>query len=193
VGLGNDESPSKPFIIVNEQKQKCFEFDPDTSAGVSQSHNVKPPAELKSEKPENKQSNIPHEVNLDIKRAMETNTTRQAEESNEIHLESKVTKIADVALKSQPPIVDNETKARAQEKIQKLRELSYKVKTPSGLAEIERVPAYIRNNVILSDTPHSSESEISRFTLGTDENAPDQEGKKPALRPDNSFLHDKPD
>lgn len=106
--------------------------------------------------------------------------------------ESKVTKIGEVHLNSQPPISDEEAKRRAQEKIQKLRELSFKIKTPGGLAELENEPAYKRKNVMLKDIPHSSESEISRFTLGT-ETDKDGTNNPPSLRPDNSFLHDKPD
>ncbi len=105
----------------------------------------------------------------------------------EASVESKVTKISDHIPNSLPPISDNDARARAQEKIQKLRELSFKVKTPGGLAELENEPAYKRKNVMLNDTPHSSESDISRFTLSATEN------KQPSLRADNSFLHDKPD
>ena len=67
------------------------------------------------------------------------------------------------------------------------------MKTPGGLAELENEPAYKRKNVMLSDTPHSSESEISRLTLGTENPTNGAGNKTPSLRPDNSFLHDKPD
>ena len=97
---------------------------------------------------------------------------------------SKVTKIAEVTLNSQPPISDSEARAKAQEKIQKLRELSFKVKTPGGLAELENEPAYKRKNYTLNDTPHSSESEISRLTLGTENPANGAGNKTPSLRPD---------
>ncbi len=127
-------------------------------------------------------------VNMDVKRGLAASSM-----TNEPQAESKVTKIAEVTLNSQPPISDSEARAKAQEKIQKLRELSFKVKTPGGLAELENEPAYKRKNVVLNDTPHSSESEISRLTLGTENPVNGATNKTPSLRPDNSFLHDKPD
>ncbi len=125
---------------------------------------------------------------MDLKRSLVSSTS-----TNEPAAESKVTKIAEVTLSSQPPISDDDAKRRAQEKIQKLRELSFKVKTPGGLAELENEPAYKRKNYTLNDTPHSSESEISRLTLGTENPTNGAGNKTPSLRPDNSFLHDKPD
>jgi cell division protein FtsZ len=68
----------------------------------------------------------------------------------------------------------------------RLRELSVKLKTPGGLAEIENEPAYKRRNVELSNVNPSSESEISRFSLGEDEE------KKTELK-NNTFLHDNVD
>jgi cell division protein FtsZ len=52
---------------------------------------------------------------------------------------------------------------------------------------MENEPAYKRRNVSLDNVPHSSESQVSRFTLTeTDE-------KKIEIRPNNSFLHDNVD
>lgn len=76
---------------------------------------------------------------------------------------------------------------KAQERIAKLKELSMKLKTPNGLTELEKEPAYKRKNITLESTPHSSESQISRFTLT------ETEEKKVEIRPNNSFLHDNVD
>ena len=76
---------------------------------------------------------------------------------------------------------------KAQERIAKLKELSLKLKTPSGLTELEKEPAYKRKNISLETTPHSSESQISRYTLT------ETEEKKVEIRPNNSFLHDNVD
>jgi cell division protein FtsZ len=85
------------------------------------------------------------------------------------------------------PIFSEEQKKKAQERIEKLKQLSYKLKTPGGVNELESEPAYKRRNVELGDTPHSSESSVSRFTLSEGEN------KKGELRDNNSFLHDNVD
>jgi cell division protein FtsZ len=62
-----------------------------------------------------------------------------------------------------------------------------KLKTPSGLSDLEDEPAYLRRKIQLEDTPHSADSNISRFTLFEEEG---HDGKPRAqLREDNSFLH----
>ncbi|MBI4931256.1 MAG: cell division protein FtsZ [Bacteroidetes bacterium] len=183
-----------PFLLVKENEQKSIEFDlteekPVVSGQlpVAETTNNE---QLPTDKKEEPKVEVPP-VNMDVKRSfislpgMSDNDTNSGE--------SKVTKIGDVHLNSVPPISDAEAKQKAQEKIQKLRELSFKVKTPGGLAELENEPAYKRKNVVLNDTPHSSESEISRLTLGTENPSNGATNKTPSLRPDNSFLHDKPD
>jgi len=77
----------------------------------------------------------------------------------------------------------------ARDRINKLKELSYKLKTPSGVSDLEKEPAYMRKNVELDDVPHSSESSVSRYTLSEDA---DEEGKV-TLKPNNPFLHDNVD
>lgn len=84
-------------------------------------------------------------------------------------------------------IQEDDQKRKAQERIMKLKELSMKLKTPNGLAELEKEPAYKRKNVSLDSTPHSSESQVSRYTLV------ENEDKKIEIRPNNSFLHDNVD
>jgi cell division protein FtsZ len=85
------------------------------------------------------------------------------------------------------PIFSEEQRKKAQERIEKLKQLSYKLKTPGALTDMENEPAYKRRNVDLGETPHSSESNVSRFTLS------EGEDKKGELRQNNSFLHDNVD
>ncbi|MCD4736747.1 MAG: cell division protein FtsZ [Bacteroidales bacterium] len=68
-----------------------------------------------------------------------------------------------------PEIEKEEIEKKSQERIRKLKDLSVKLKSPSELANLENVPAYIRKNVELSDTPPASESNISRYSLGEDD------------------------
>lgn len=84
-------------------------------------------------------------------------------------------------------IPDEEQLKRSQERIMKIKELGMKMKTPSGINDLENEPAYKRRKINLDEVPHSSENPISRFTLSDDE-----EGK-PKLNDDNSFLHDNVD
>lgn len=81
---------------------------------------------------------------------------------------------------------DNEIMERkAKERIERLRQMSIKLKSPGGLSELESEPAYRRKNVELSEEKPSEDSQISKYTLGEDEEG---SGLK-----DNSFLHDNVD
>ena len=61
------------------------------------------------------------------------------------------------------------------------------MKTPSGITDLEKEPAYKRRQISLDSIPHSSENTMSRFTLSEDEDG------TPKLKDDNSFLHDNVD
>ncbi len=76
---------------------------------------------------------------------------------------------------------------KAQDRVAKLKELSFKLKSPNGLSELENEPAYKRRNINLDSTPHSSESQVSRYTLS------ENEEKKVEIKPNNTFLHDNVD
>ncbi len=90
------------------------------------------------------------------------------------------------------PRIDRETfRRRTDERMNRLNNLTNPIHTGKNLREYENVPAYVRKNMNLDDTAHSSESQVSRFTLSQEE---DEEGKKSTgIRPNNSFLHDNVD
>jgi cell division protein FtsZ len=72
-----------------------------------------------------------------------------------------------------------------------IRELTLRLKTPSGLADLENEPAFKRKNVELDNVPLSGESSISRYTLSEET---DSEGNTQVkLKDNNSFLHDNVD
>ncbi len=77
------------------------------------------------------------------------------------------------------------------ERLRNLREMSDRIKSPDGLSELEKEPAYKRRNVRLDQVPHSAESQVSRYTL-TEERDADGE-RRVELRPNNSYLHDNVD
>lgn len=76
---------------------------------------------------------------------------------------------------------------KTRERIEKLKNLSYKLKTESGLEELEKEPAYKRKKVDLDNSKPSEESKVSRFSLYEDEE------KRVEVRSNNSFLHDNVD
>ena len=79
----------------------------------------------------------------------------------------------------------------ANERMDKLRQLSTRLKTPSGLADLENEPAYKRKNVELASVSPSHESDISRYTLSEEKNSDGTPNVE--LRNNNSFLHDNVD
>ncbi len=87
-----------------------------------------------------------------------------------------------------PPVsIESETMTiKDRERRLRLKEMSQKLKQPEGLNELEKEPAYIRRNVTLLNTVPSSESEISKLSMGTDDE------KKNEIKP-NSYLHDNVD
>jgi cell division protein FtsZ len=76
---------------------------------------------------------------------------------------------------------------KSKERIMRLKDLSMKLRTTNGLQELENEPAYKRKQMQLQQVPHSSESQVSRFTLSNDEEGGTE------IRPNNSFLHDNVD
>ncbi|MEO0404003.1 MAG: cell division protein FtsZ, partial [Bacteroidota bacterium] len=85
----------------------------------------------------------------------------------------------------------SELVAKNKDREQRIREYTVRLKTPSGLSDLESEPAFKRRAVELDNVKHSSESDVSRFTLSeeTDENG----NKKTQLRDNNPFLHDNVD
>jgi len=77
-------------------------------------------------------------------------------------------------------------KARADERRRHMKDFNYKFNT-AKIDEIEKEPAYKRQGVNLEDAQHSSETNASRTSVGTDDNDDIQ------LRSNNSFLHDNVD
>ena len=77
-------------------------------------------------------------------------------------------------------------KARANERRKHMKDFNYKFNN-AKIDEIEKEPAYKRQGVNLEDAQHSSETNTSRMSVGTDDNADIQ------LRNNNSFLHDNVD
>jgi len=82
-------------------------------------------------------------------------------------------------------IKQREMDQRAMLRIQKLKDMSIKLKSPHEISELEKEPAFVRRNVELSETKLSSESNVHQLTVNDE--------KKDNLKIDNTFLHDKAD
>lgn len=84
-----------------------------------------------------------------------------------------------------------EQQMKAQERINRIKEISSKLKSPTGLTDLENEPAYRRRNVDLKNISHSSEQSASRYSLNEEDD--DDGEKRTGLRGNNSFLHDNVD
>lgn len=84
-----------------------------------------------------------------------------------------------------------EHQSRVEQRVAKVRELNMRLRTPNGLSDLEREPAYKRKNISLNEGSHSTDSNVSRYTLNeeTDENGE----RRVELRRNNPYLHDNVD
>lgn len=84
-----------------------------------------------------------------------------------------------------------ELMARNKEREARIREYTMRMKSPSGLNELENEPAFMRRKVTLDEGTHSSENTVSRTISKeiTDENG----NTRIELRTNNPFLHDNVD
>ncbi|MDG1380533.1 MAG: hypothetical protein P8P45_00005, partial [Flavobacteriales bacterium] len=65
-----------------------------------------------------------------------------------------------------------------------IEEYTKRLRTPSGLTDLENEPAYKRRNIQLSPTPASNESQATRLSIDEETGG---------LKTDNPFLHDNVD
>jgi len=154
-----------------------------------------------NEEPGDDVLNLDHSNNTEIEKEQNNTNDLSTRNSNAIINEEEESKEEKITLKIDEDqeiirkdnildTIDNveintdAMKVQAREREQRLRTISMQLRTPSGLTSLEDVPAYKRNNIELTKTSHSSESEISSFTL-TNKNE-----NRTELRQDNSFLHD---
>jgi len=74
---------------------------------------------------------------------------------------------------------------QSNDRINRLKSMSIKLGN-GNLEELEKVPAYLRRNVELEETPDAREINVSKYNIVNGENGPE-------LKKNNSFLHDNVD
>ena len=124
-----------------------------------------------------------------INNVIEENTLSHEEENGQQENESIEFDIPQQTVKLDNDLnVSNAQSMRieAREREERLREISIKLRTPSGLTKLEEEPAYKRNKVDLEETIHSSEDEVSHFSL-------EEKDDNILLNDNNSYLHDNVD
>lgn len=95
------------------------------------------------------------------------------------------------SLAQEARLTPNEHQQRVEERMNFMREMNMRLKSPQAVADYEREPAYMRKKIQLNDAPQSTDSNISRYSLseGTDENG----DRRVELKRNNPYLHDKVD
>ncbi len=83
----------------------------------------------------------------------------------------------------------DEMQRKQQERMERLKNMNQRFRSPSNLAELENVPAFKRRNVNLNDMPHSSESSVSGFEIKEDGDIDENGNKRGGLSDGNEFLH----
>lgn len=162
--------------------------------------NILPPATeplettIQNKMPENK---VDENTEMTIKQVTEIpvnetkEVTNQLEEFTftEVSQESNVTITTQtIETSSKDEVSSREEQIKlAQERIRKLKEITLKMKSPDGLAALEKQTAFERKNIALENKTHSTESQVSRYTLS------EGDDKKIEIKPNNSFLHDNVD
>lgn len=101
-------------------------------------------------------------------------------------IEEEATEIAEDDVEATELPISEILKQRTAERRRKMKDFNYKFNT-SKIDDIEKVPAYKRQGVNLDEAKHSSETDMSRTSVGLDDNDDIQ------LRTNNSFLHDNVD
>jgi len=143
---------------------------------------------LKRVEAEREDSNLQGELEFDA-----TESNQSEENIVRYPLEDVPSKDSQIETEAYSPTkIDREAfKQRTEERMKRLNELTNPIRTGKNLRDYENVPAYVRKKRDLEDTPHSSESQASRYTLSEEE---DETGKKTTgIKPNNSFLHDNVD
>ena len=90
-------------------------------------------------------------------------------------------------VEKEPSVEEN--KELTEQRLNRIKKESQKMKSPMGITELENEPAYKRRNIQLDDFPRSEDSSVSKFTLGNQDDKQNNFG----LNDNNSFLHDNVD
>ena len=189
-------------VVDTEENQQILDLEEDVVEATAE-----PIVEEEAEIVEPVVNTIPEKIVLDLE--PEINDTNENEETAEqvitsilMEEETELEQTIELDLEEEEIIeeeaptlntlestqVNTDTmKVEARERESRLRAISQQLRTPSGLTDLEDVPAYQRNNIELEEETHSSENEISTYTLSEGENNTTE------LKQNNSFLHDNVD
>lgn len=189
--------------LIEETKEEQIEYDNISETATKRFVLNEEDSELENET-ENKDEHlvstntiVDHDESLNddgkVRFLLEEDESSNTELKN---LESPHIVEANPSQLSEEPVNDKElktveSKAISDERLERIRKATEKLRSPLGLNEMESEPAYKRRNVDLKDVQYSDEQYSSRYTLW--ENINENGEKETGLSDNNSFLHDNVD
>lgn len=190
VPANETKTEDEPFIKSDEKQEDAF---------ATNLREVKPSEETTSKKWDEESWEAPKQEKLDFEepssvQEWDFNASTPASENNEeevekvvkYDLEDSVENKREEEVTRRNVLSNEDQQRRAQERLNRIKEYTEKLKKADGIVDFEKEPAYVRQNIQLDKTNFSKEDNVSRFGLSKDENGT-------TLRGNNSFLHDNVD
>ena len=194
-----DESPTFDFDLSSQSVDPIVDFSNDQIEAVSEpmAPQIEPTIEQMTEPIANLEAEdelIIHSLDFEKDTIPEFGLLSQEEERyqevitqpEEVISEIKEEELKDELTQINHGVTAEQMAIRSRQRMDRLRNISMKLRTPSGLTDLENQPAYKRREVQLDNISHSSESDVSKYNLGKDSD------DNPVIKP-NNFLHDNVD
>ena len=177
-----DETTTKKYFLEEEEVDHSIAEEKENSQILTESNTeyVAPIPSPELEKNDGK-----------IRFLLEDDEVEDEVSEKEIELKVDQNVEETISFQSQEENKLNEAKEIIDERLERIKKATQKLRSPLGLNEMENVPAYKRRNIELDDVNPSSESEVSKYTLWESEG--DDGEKRTGLSDNNSFLHDNVD
>ena len=177
-----DETTTKKYFLEEEEVDHSIAEEKENSQILTESNTdyVAPIPSPELEKNDGK-----------IRFLLEDDEVEDEVSEKEIELKVDQNVEESISFQSQEENKLNEAKEIIDERLERIKKATQKLRSPLGLNEMENVPAYKRRNIELDDVNPSSESEVSKYTLW--ESEVDDGEKRTGLSDNNSFLHDNVD
>jgi len=191
-----DFEPTESVVAVDSPQQALDLEDEEYTAPTDTLMSFGMPEAVETIPQITEEKKIVFELNIDEEESPEQVITAIMEEEPQVEMKTVVLEMDQEdevetetlqTMESTPVVTTDTMKVEARERENRLRAISQQLRTPSGLTNLEDVPAYKRNNVALEETNHSAETEISTYTLS------DGKNNTTELKQNNSFLHDNVD
>ena len=165
----------KPAFPVQEEEKELFSLE---VKGITNTAPVEPVIELK----------IEEEVKAEVK---EVSNTIELVIKNDAPVEDAPVKIGShvlTAFEIEEKRRFEEQKRALEERAERLRKMSFNIKSTDSSDEMENVPAYIRKNVDLDNSVASSDKFYSGYSVGVNEQ---QNSSQATIQTINTFLDGK--